>query len=266
MQITYAATEAAPASTNEDLFRVGNGWALVLDGAGRYPGHSGGCVHPVTWVVARLAEHIEHGLTAGTDESLTAVVHTAIERTVADHGAACDLSDPLSPGAAAAVLRSRGDAVEWLVLGDCAVVIERPDGEHTVVIDDRVDRLPAAPVVDTEVRTYDPAYVAGVRNRPGGFWVAGAVPEAADHALVGSMARADARRALLCSDGISRLTERYGRTWGDVFGAADAGGPEALIEAVRQAEIEDPDPRRWRGKRHDDATVVLFRLAGEERV
>jgi hypothetical protein len=261
VQITYTVTEAAPASTNEDAFRVGPGWALVLDGAGRYPGESGGCVHPVTWVVARLAEHIEHGLTAEPDTGLPAVVRAAISATVADHGPTCDLTDPLSPGAAAAVIRARGDDVEWLVIGDCAVVIEHHDGQHTAVIDDRVDNLPGAPITNSTVRTYSPDYVRTVRNRPGGFWVAGAVPEAADNAYVGQLPRTDVTRVLLCSDGISRLTERYGQSWGDVFALVDAHGPEALVGAVRRAEHDDPDPRRWRGKRHDDATAVLFRLA-----
>lgn len=257
MQITYAVTEAAPASTNEDLYRVGNGYALVLDGAGRYPGESGGCVHPVTWVVSHLAEHIEHEL--ADDRSLADVVRQAIRATVADHGPQCDLTNPLSPGAAGALVRIRENSLEWLVIGDCAVVIEHRDGRHTVVIDDRVDNLPDAPITDAQVRTYSPEYVATKRNVPGGFWVAGAVPEAADHALVGHTERGDVGRVLLCSDGISRLTERYGSTWADVFALLDSGGPEALVTSVRNAEIADPDPRRWRGKRHDDATAVVYR-------
>jgi len=263
LQITYAVTEPAPASTNEDLFRIGNGYALVLDGAGRYPGESGGCVHPVTWVVAHLAQHIERELTENTG-SLVDVVREAIRATCVDHGPQCDLTNPLSPGAAAALIRTHGDVVEWLVLGDCAVVVEHQDGQHTVVIDDRVDHLPDAPVTDAAVRTYSPEYVATVRNRPGGFWVAGAVPEAAEYALIGQLDRRTTSRALLCSDGISRLTERYGQSWGDVFALVDANGPEALVEAVRDAEHADPDPRRWRGKRHDDATAVVFRVANPQ--
>ena len=110
MQITSAATEPAPGSTNEDLYRTGNGYALVLDGAGRYPGEAGGCVHPVTWVVSHLAEHIGHQL---DDErsSLVEVVRAAIEATVADHGPQCDTQDPLSPGAAGAIVREEKASV-----------------------------------------------------------------------------------------------------------------------------------------------------------
>jgi hypothetical protein len=259
VQITSAATEPAPGSANEDLFRAGNGYALVLDGAGRYPGEQGGCMHPVTWVVSHLADHIGHEL--ANSRSLVEVVRRAIEATVADHGPQCDTDDPLSPGAAGALVRVRDGALEWLVVGDCAVVIEHHDGRHTVVIDDRVDNLPDAPVTDAAVRTYSPEYVRGVRNRPGGFWVLGAVPDAAGQALVGRVDLDAVARVLICSDGISRLTERYGATWDSVFGLLDAGGPQALVSAVRDAELNDPQPRRWRGKRHDDATVVIFEPA-----
>jgi hypothetical protein len=132
-----------------------------------------------------------------------------------------------------------------------------------VVIDNRVDRLPNAPVVDTAVRTYDPDFVATVRNRPGGFWVAGASPDAAEYGLVGKLSHDDVRSILLCTDGVTRLTERHGWAWQDMFALASESGPNALIEAVRQADEGDPDPRRWRGKKHDDATVALIRMNSE---
>ncbi|KXK59810.1 hypothetical protein AWW66_22325 [Micromonospora rosaria] len=267
MHITYtAAMQAAPDTTNEDRFAVGDGWALVLDGAGRYPGESGGCIHPITWVVDRLAAHLASGL-GRPGQTLKTIVRVAIEATMADHGPLCDLDDPLSPGATGAIVRIDHDQVEWLVLGDCAVVIDQGAEHCASVIDDRVDHLPDAPVVEGRVRTYSPAYVATVRNTPEGFWVLGAAPEAADHALVGALPRESVDQVLLCSDGVSRLTERYGWTWREVLDLGTANGPSALIRAVREAERGDPDPRRWRGKRHDDTTVVTLQLAdqAEER-
>ncbi|MGI5186511.1 protein phosphatase 2C domain-containing protein [Dactylosporangium sp. CA-152071] len=262
---TETCTEAAPGAVNEDAYRVGDGWAFVLDGAGRYPGHTGGCTHAITWVVERLATRLEAELAAaGPGQTLTAATAEAIQRTCADHGPGCDLTDPLSPGAALAVLRVAGDRVEWLVLADCAVVLEHPDRTYTVVIDDRVDQLRGAPIAEGAVRTYTPEFVRTVRNQPGGFWVASAVPAAADEALTGSVPREDVDRALLCSDGVSRLTERYGWTWADVFDLAE-NGLYGVIGAVRAAETSDPDPRRWRGKPHDDATAVWLTLANLTR-
>lgn len=259
MQVIDAVTEAAPESdANEDRWLAGDQWAIILDGAGRYPGENGGCIHPVTWVVEHLAEHIGKGLDARPGDTLPDIVRDAIVATGRDHGTTCDLDDPLSPGAAGALVRHTGTHVEWLVLADCAVVLESPECEYATIVDDRVDRLPDAPVTNSAVRTYTPDFVRTVRNRPGGFWVLGAVPEAADHALVGSVPTSVVRRILLCSDGISRLTERYQWHWDDVFTRFDGGGAQSLIDAVRAAEANDPEPRRWRGKRHDDATAVMI--------
>lgn len=263
MQITYASVPA-PAGANEDRFRAGDSWALVLDGAGRYPGRAGGCVHPVTWVVERLAQHAGTQLSARPDAGLNDITRATIRATMDDHGPDCDLTDPLSPGAALAIVRVGAELVEWLVLGDCAVAFDRTADEPLVVVDDRVDHLPDAPIVDAAVRTYHPDYVSTVRNRPGGFWVAGAVPEAADHALTGAIARSDVRQALICSDGVTRLTERHGWTWPRMFEFAARSGPESLVTAVRHADDTTPNPRRWRGKLHDDATVALVQLAERE--
>jgi len=259
VQVIDAVTEAAPESdANEDRWLAGDQWALILDGAGRYPGETGGCIHPVTWVVDRLAEHIGKGLDARPGDALPDIVRDAIAATGQDHGTTCDLSDPLSPGAAGALVRHTGSHVEWLVLADCAVILESPEQDCVAIIDDRVDQLPSAPVTNSTVRTYVPDFVRTVRNRPGGFWVLGAVPEAANHALTGSVPASGVRRILLCSDGVSRLTERYKWQWGDVFARFEDGGARSLIDAVREAEISDPEPSRWRGKRHDDATAVMI--------
>ena len=257
MRVTDAVTEAAPGGVNEDLWLAGDDWALVLDGAGRYPGESGGCIHAVSWVVERLAENIGKGLSSHPTETLQTIVRDGIVATMEDHGPSCDLSDPLSPGAAGAVVRHTGTHIEWLVVADCAAVIESPEKQYTAIIDDRVDRLPNAPITSTAVKTYSPEYVRTVRNQPGGFWVIGAVPGAADHALTGCIPSASVQRVLLCSDGVSRLTERYGWTWSGVFTAFDRGGADSLIRAVRASEVSDPKPDRWRGKRHDDATAVI---------
>lgn len=263
MRITCASV-SAPAGVNEDRYRVGGNWALVIDGAGRYPGRDGGCIHPVTWLVNRLADHVEEQLNSGLDAPLVDVARSAIQATMTDHGPTCDLTDPLSPGAALAIVRVESELTEWLVLGDCAVAFDQFDAEPFVVVDDRVDRLSNAPVTDTAVRTYHPDHVATVRNRPGGFWVAGAVPEAADHALTGTLSSEIVHRILVCSDGVTRLTERHGWTWRDMFTTATDAHLGALIAAVRDADAADPDPRRWRGKLHDDATVVLMQPADDE--
>lgn len=258
-EMITVAGDGPPGRVNEDRTLVGDGWAAVLDGASQYPGVDIRCVHDVAWVVDHLSYHLAAGLTAGA-ASLPTVLADAIRATAAEHGPACDVTHPLALGATVAIAREHGEAVEWLVLGDAAAVVESA-GRVDVITDDRLERLPDPPVTDAVVRTYEPSYVARWRNQPGGFWIASTVPEAADHALTGRRAAAQVRRVLLCTDGITRLVDRYGYEWADLLALADSHrGMRALVDAVRGAEQADPAPRRWRGKRHDDATAVLLRL------
>jgi hypothetical protein len=125
-----------------------------------------------------------------------------------------------------------------------------------------VDQLKDVPIVDRPVRRYGQSYVAKLRNTPEGFWVR---VETRGRQL--RLHRFDApkyrctRWPLL--DGITRLVERYGMSWSELFFIASQS-PGSLIEAVRLAEQNDPAPSRWRGKPHDDATAILLTVRGAQ--
>lgn len=251
-----AATAAGGAAANEDHLLVSGSWALVLDGVTRYP--DDGCVHDVPWYVAGLGAALANELASDVGdlrEALRAGIAAVTER----HRRTCDVGNPVTPAATAAIVRFGGDRFEWLVLGDSAVVLDRRGWEPRAESDDRLARLPDPPRAEPVggLRRYPVDYIARVRNRPGGFWVAAADPDAADAARVGSEPIAGLATAALVTDGITRLVERYGRNWTELLGLAASGGAERLIAEVREAERADvrfgPD-----AKRHDDATAVLF--------
>jgi hypothetical protein len=100
------------------------------------------------------------------------------------------------------------------------------------------------------------------RNRPGGHWVAATQPEAADHAVTGSVELERLTRVGLLSDGAARLVEMFGVTdWPDFLDRVGAQGTQAVISQVRELEESDPVGRRWpRNKARDDATIVLALL------
>ncbi|MDN3239440.1 protein phosphatase 2C domain-containing protein [Glycomyces tritici] len=249
-------TAIGSGAENQDLALTGADWALVLDGANPPAGVDVGCGHGVAWIVDRLGAHLRDGLDQGAG-TLAAILREAVSATVADHGPECDTAHPRSPGATVALARLVRDDLEWLVLGDAAVLFEDTTGRVAVETDTRVDELPEPPDTPDGLE----AYIARYRNRPGGAWFAGAVPEAADHAFTGRLPIAELRRILLCTNGITRLTNRYDYRDADLMTLATTNrGPEALIDAVRGAELTDPDPERWEGKRHDDATAVVVDL------
>jgi hypothetical protein len=63
----------------------------------------------------------------------------------------------------------------------------------------------------------------------------------------------------MLSDGASRYADRYGNSWEDLVEVLEIEGPRALIDRVRAADTTAPDGK-FRGKRYDDATAVLWQL------
>jgi len=243
-----------PGRANEDYVLTGPGWAVVLDGATAPAGVDSGCEHDVPWLVAHLAAALARQLTTRPDTELTGILATAIRDTMRAHEHTCDLTNPDSPSSTAAIVRERDDMLDYLVLCDSPIAIRRRDGRLLVVDDDRTDHLPGG-------RPYPRALVTSLRNQPGGFWVASTRPDAAEHALTGSLPAADVSGVLMVTDGVSRLVDWYGHTWEALVDVAAAEGPARLVELVRDAERKH-GPREG-GKTHDDATAVwLSRPSG----
>ncbi|MFC7744232.1 hypothetical protein ACFQXA_29655 [Nocardiopsis composta] len=114
-------------------------------------------------------------------------------------------------------MRAVSDGLEYLVLADCAVLLPAPGAPPRVVTDDRLDRLPGG-------RPYTRELVRSMRNRPGGFWVAGADPGRAHQAVTGVHSGPGGRFGLL-TDGCTRLAERFGHGWGRVWDRLEGPGP-----------------------------------------
>lgn len=243
MQTIFATSQGDLGKPNEDYASSGPGWAFVLDGATAPAGVDSGCIHDVRWLVRNLAVRIAGGLTL-EDKPLPEIAAEAILRTCEAHADTCDLANPDSPSSTVAIVRPRDGLLDYLVLGDTDVIMRR-HGEVVPVHDDRTEHLPGG-------RPYTVDLVRQWRNVPGGFWVAGARPEAAYEALSGSAE--GITEVALFTDGVTRLTDWYGWSWQDFFIVLDnMGGPSGLIRRVREAEASKGVPF---GKAHDDATAL----------
>ncbi|MFW5420145.1 protein phosphatase 2C domain-containing protein [Nocardiopsis sp. CNT-189] len=262
MDIRFA-TRKGVGAENEDAAAAGPGWAFAVDGATEPPDADTGCRHGVRWLVGRLSAALAAELGAASGRppaegggSLPELLAAAIGRVRREHGPGCDLSRPDSPSAALAAVRAVPGGLEYLVLADCAVLLPVPGGPPRMITDDRIDRLPGG-------RPYPRELVRSMRNRPGGFWVAGADPRAAHEAVTG--VRPGGGRFGLLTDGCTRLAEHFGYGWAEVWELLDGAGPAALIDRVRAEERDRPGAVR--GKPHDDATALVgaFAPAAPER-
>ncbi|MFF6774385.1 protein phosphatase 2C domain-containing protein [Streptomyces sp. NPDC012637] len=269
MQVRQASA-ARPHGANEDLVLSSPVATVILDGAGMAPGMDSGCSHGVAWYVQQLGARL-HAEAAREESSLIHCLAAAIESTADLHRDTCTVDAPLSPSATVAMARVQGELFEWLVLGDCTVVVDQK-GVVTAVTDDRLahvapqarEALAQATPGSEERGKAHQALVReerGLRNTQGGYWVAAADPAAASQALTGTASASHVQRAALLTDGAARLVTTFHTTdWPGYLDLLTSHGPDYAIRQVREAEQSDPHLSRWpRSKQHDDATIAYIR-------
>jgi hypothetical protein len=270
--VTVAATLAG-GSRNQDRFRVDgdsvSGFAIVLDGATAWSPTPG--LLDAGKYAEVLAEAIASGVSDPASDTADGVADAI--STVRDIH---ELTPGATPTSTIAIARWNREQVEVYVLGDSPVVILGPDGAERMVTDPRLGQVAA------EHRTaYRAALAAGHgyggkhaaalvamqaeqarwRNRPDGYWIAGADPEAAHRAVRLTVPRAESMRIIVASDGVVPERHPTRTTWAGLTDAALARGAEPILRELHDAEVEDPDGRRWpRSKRHDDKTLIVAEL------
>ncbi len=230
------------------------------------------------WYVHQLGCRLLTRAAAPDRPPLDEVLATGIEEVAQLHAQTCDPAAPTAPGATVAMVRmaaagadGRADA-EYLVLSDAVAVLD--PGDEPVVVTDRSaarhlagEHLAglAASARGATGRDGGSALASLIReqqrlrNTPGGYWVAQADPEAARHALTGTVA--GVAGALLLSDGAALLvTDFAAATWRGLVDLGYARGPAGIIAATRELEDRDPTGQVWpRYKSRDDATAVVCR-------
>ena len=272
MDVTVStATRKGDRPTNQDHAIVVDGALAVLDGATSWlpqdPDQDGG------WYARTLGAELTL-LLPGHDRSLADLLAEAIA-TIRDR----HRLDPVhSPTSTVSILRWDDETLETLVLADSPVVVYPRSGDPDVVHDSRLDAVAAHQrrAYREHLRTgrrygtsFEQLLVAlqteegAWRNRDGGFWVAGAIPDAARHALVRRWDVGNIARGVALTDGAAAGVTDYGTDdWGTLGKALAAAGPSAVVDAVHSLEAGDPDGLAWpRSKRHDDKTIALVQFA-----
>ncbi|HEU5023971.1 MAG TPA: hypothetical protein VFV01_03535 [Spirillospora sp.] len=237
--------QGSPERLNEDFVAAAPGAVVVLDGCGLPLGTDLGCVHGTAWyarslgtrLLARMLDGLgpqagppvapPEGAHRPARRPLVARLAGAIADVAAAHRASCDLTVPTTPAATVLAVRLRGDLVDYLVLADSTILLERVTGE-------------------VEEITGGPCYAA-------------ADPGAAEAAITGTVPVGELRRVLMLTDGATRLADTFGATgWDGLARFAAEQGPGAVVARTREAERTDPQGLRWpRRKIHDDATLAV---------
>jgi hypothetical protein len=265
------ATQAGSQDTaNEDWAGVAApGLAVLLDGLSAPDGTGTGCRHGTPWYVSHLGPQLL-ALASDPSRSLADALAEAI-RQVASLHPGCDLTHPGTPSATVVLLRTLDKGADYLALADAVLLLDTTDGLK-VVSDERVDQLaakeraaaqvPSGSALKLRRRAQFTKALRRNRNRPGGYWVAAADPQAASQAITGSLPGKTLHRAVLLSDGASRLVDLFKlATWEELVALLDENGPDGLLHQIRAAEAIDPEGRQWpRTKHSDDATAIYLVL------
>lgn len=254
---------------NEDFVGAVPGAVVLLDGAG-IPGSGAICSHGVAWYTHRLGGALLGRLSRDDGQGLAAILAGAIGEIARDHRDSCDITNVSSPQATVAVVRACRGRLDYLVLADSFLVLERVGGEPEVITDGRevaarescVAPLEGVPEGTPEYERVREACVQRLRaqrNRPGGYWIAKDDPRAAEEAVTGSLALGEVGAVALLSNGASRVVRPYGVTgWGGVVEMLRARGPGEVIRRVREVEGSGG------GAEADDATVAYWgQVSGE---
>lgn len=259
-------TAQLPASSDEDRLVVTDDVVIVLDGATTHD--------PTMPSAGAYVDFLASDLAQSSDEPspLAEILEQSIARAVDALG-----TEPgVAPSSTVALVRIEPDAVDALILGDSSVIVGLRTGDVEVHTDDRLSRL-QLPQADLyrrfladgqgysgrhrKVLQELQAAERARRNRPDGYWIAEAEPDAAKHALHVRYPLAEVAWVIAATDGAFDLIPTLGVTWPDV---AHMSTPQLdqLLRDVHTWEAEvDPDGQALpRAKRHDDKTIAVVRF------
>lgn len=260
-RVKVTAATLAGGEKNQDRYAYGEGWAFVLDGASSFataqPEHDGG------WYAERLKNALVEEFTSNPDDATTAIVAKAIDVAASAHD-----NPETCPTSTIALARWSAKTVEIYVLGDSTAVLIDPKREEQVT-DSRLADI--APEIRDEYRSrlaeghgFDhrhrqllrrlQSHQARARNRSGGYWIAGADPDAAFLGMTRTYRLDNVTAAVLATDGAAQALQ-YGvtSTWSS-FGHEH---PCDLLQATQELEASDHQGRcNPRSKRHDDKTLI----------
>lgn len=247
---------------SDDKVFVTDNAVIMLDGASAFVP----VPVPASVYADRLGRHVQRALCASQTEDLRVVLRDGIECTARD----LRLSPGQSPSSTVTIVREMADRIDVLVLGDNIVVL--PD---EVIADDRIDQ--AAPALRERYRGrlaagygYDTEHRALLvelqtqqalrRNRPGGYWIAEADPQAAEHAVAASRSVATTPWAVLATDGAYNTMQHLRLTDLDRLVTATETDLASILDRCQSWEATtDPSARQLqRAKRHDDKTLAVL--------
>ena len=264
-----------PAITvNEDTFFVGEDFGFVLDGAtGLLKENISPKPSDAQWFVLKISEILQK--TILMDLSLNEIVANAIKQADQEYMSFEGAQNIKSkPSSGIALYRKRNETLEYFLLGDVSLLVELKDGTIKEFLMQELPKLDGENiqkmaqiakekgihVIDARPLINDDLLrVRLSQNTPHGYYILGDNPEAAKHALSGSIPLHQVKSITALSDGYSQTYDTF-----DLFKE-----PKQLIEKLETTTPEEIYEQLWqlqeqdyycdehpRFKIRDDATII----------
>lgn len=281
--------------TNEDLVRVTDGAAWVLDGASGLTDRQlvADAASDGRWYVQTFDDYLQSAI-ADTERTLAEIVRDGIDEMVdrleqdmtvptANTPETADIEQAVTPldlpAATIAIVRWSGDDLETYSLGDSTAFVRTGDDDHQYYHGDpnQFDRLTVERVAELREEHPDASWqelrervqptvesIRRLREMPNGYWALGVNPVAARKGVTGRHDIENVDAAYLFTDGLWGLVPEFGvyDTWTDALDAMDTHGVEHVVARLREAERDDADLEAVpRLKCHDDVGVVRVSFA-----
>jgi hypothetical protein len=221
----------------------------VIDGATDPPLDGKGMTRPARFVHRISAEL---GVRLASSEDPAGALAGTIAAIAGDDWA----GPPFPPSASIGIVRTAGDRLHVLRLGDVSIV----GGDRILADRGAVSREQALLRSGPDQWSSIAAFRERWMNQPGGYPAVSLDPAAVRHAETAEWRVATGEVLLLASDGLTRLVDLFGaETYRSLLERAAHDGIASLVERLRELEeAHANDGSRLRVKTHDDATGVLL--------
>ncbi|MGX9706550.1 protein phosphatase 2C domain-containing protein [Laceyella tengchongensis] len=267
---------------NEDLVSSFQNVYWVLDGASVPNGLMVPSKIDTKWYVEQLDKGIKKALTSFTEPyQLKEVLHYAIQY-VLDHSNLREyrsVANFVLPSSTVAMVKINNKQMEYLVLGDSYIVTDISDSIRCFT-DNRLEN------VGVEMRSeinhllqsgngYHSDSINNIkmnlvklevssRNQKDGYWIASEKPDAAYHAMTGTLEiKTKGKHVLLMTDGFARAVTTLDlfKSWGELLKFVNNYGLDKCLELIRSKESADPQGQTYpRFKQYDDASALLISI------
>ena len=251
----------------EDLVSIDNATLLLMDGASPL----GPSIMPpsdAAWFVRETSRILKKSL-PGHDCPLTEILSFSMEELLPRWtGPSADM-----PSAGIALVRLKENHLEYLLLGDCSISIEKRDGTTLSSADKALRRLDF--IALSELQSHAARLGASprdclpliqdilrqnrsLRNTPEGYPILDPSGKGIPYAKTGTLPAADVQSILLCSDGFAQLSEFTGESLPHLHKRAKGRSLPALYHELCSHQDSDPTfDRVPRFKHRDDASSII---------